>query len=145
MNRSLPYDIVVAVAAVSVWIAFLLKILTGGNKWSWMLQPLVPATVLTIITTVLLSRFWVARKKLPSFGTFMIVPFCCVFLISVLWDFKEVGWEIFTAHHWNPNPKVTWSRRLFAESLVGAICVFPAIAVVIYYHSRSKRYGSTAS
>lgn len=139
MNRSAPYASFVAVAAVSVWVAVLLKILTGGNQWWWMLHTLIPGSMLTIVMTALLGRFWVARKKLPSFGTFIGVPFCSVYLVWFVQYFRGAGWQMFTAHYWD-DMKSTLGQLLYHQGLIGTICVFPAIAIVIFYHRRSKRH-----
>ena len=122
MKRSVPYHSFIAAIALSVWIAILLKIITGGDQWLWMLYTLIPSSVLTIVMTALLSRFWVARKKLPSFGTFIGVPFCIVYLVWVVLYFRDAGWEMFTADYWQ-HTKGTLRSQLFHQGLIGAICV----------------------
>jgi hypothetical protein len=138
MKRSVLYHSFVAAIALSVWIAFLFKIITSNGQWLWMLNTLIPDSVFTIVLTAFLCRFWVARKKLPSFGTFIIVPFCIAYLVWGVLCFSYVRWEMFTADYWQ-HRKGTLRSELFHQGLIGAICVFPAVAVVIYYHGRSKK------
>ena len=128
-----------AAVALSVWIVILLKFVTGGNKWVWILYTLIPGSGLTIVVTALLGRFWVARKTLPSYGTLIGVPFCCVYLVWAFRYFKSVGWKMFTADYWD-HMNGTLTGRLFDQGLIGAICVLPAIAVVMFYHNRSKTH-----
>lgn len=127
-----------ALAALSVWGA-VIGIIFVHNEWSWSIKAILPTSVATIVTTSLLCRFWISRKKLASYGTLLGVPFS--FSLLVCWGqyFYYNGWSIFTAHYWNDKYKGGLDERLFDMGLIGAICILPAISVVAYYQRRGKR------
>jgi O-antigen/teichoic acid export membrane protein len=89
--------------------------------------------VATIPVTMFLCRRRLARQKRISYGTMfasaLCVPFAMAFIATC---FEPDIW--FTREHKN-DPSV-WPVMLF---FMVAMCVLPALGVVVYYQRRKKR------
>jgi hypothetical protein len=86
----------------------------------------------TIPATIFLCRFRVARKRQVSYGTMLAgalsVPVTAIVVVSCL----DLGF-------WSGDFRLGPVDILILFGLIAAMCVLPALVVVVYYQRRSKR------
>jgi len=98
------------------------------------------ASVATMIGTVFLSRYWIMRKSVPSYGCVFVVPFACACLLTfglLFIDACRYGeWYLFTLGYWE-QAKGGFFDLIFPFVVIWFVCSFPAAAIVIYFQKPS--------
>lgn len=122
--------------ALSLWVTIVAVEVVNGGRWAWSLQYILMSTPMAILTTFLLCRYRFACKKPLSYGTLLAGPFCSATLVLVCSLFYYDGWSVLTDRYWH-NMKGGWFGLLVELALVGGVCVLPAIAIVVYYQSKT--------
>src|ERR1051325_7747501 len=144
MRRHSIFHRSVGLAALLLWLGIMIVLITGGEKWAWTLYYIVPGSVITIVATALLCRFWSARQKRASLGTLIGIPFCSVILAWLGWICFCGEWYVLTPSYWH-QAKGTFKGELFQLAGIGAYCTLPAIVVVVYYHIKAKKHEPDAA
>jgi|SRR6266850_2752850 len=126
----------VAIIAILAWLAAIVVMSVNADTRSRVLAPVLLCSVATIIGVVLLSRYWIRRESIPSFGSLVVVPFVCAFLFvfgSLFWDACRYGeWYLFTPSYWQ-QAKGGFRGLLFPFGVLWGVCIFPATAVILYF------------
>ncbi|OGV37159.1 MAG: hypothetical protein A2X48_04950 [Lentisphaerae bacterium GWF2_49_21] len=122
--------------ALALWVAIVVVEVVKGGRWAWSLQYILLSTPMAVLVTFLLCLFRVARKKPLSYGTLLAGPFSSALLVMLCDLFYYDGGDIFTLGYWH-NLKGGLLGVLFELALVGGVCVLPAIAIVVYYRSKT--------
>jgi hypothetical protein len=114
-----------------------------GSTWARGAYLLIPGALLTVIGTIFLCRFWIARRRGPSYGLF-VVPVACACLAwvgSIIWEaWSRQDWDLLTASYW---------REVHGGFLVpaivilifGALNTLPAVAIAAYFEGREAMKG----
>jgi hypothetical protein len=109
-------------------------------------RPVVLGSFLTIVGTLLLCHLWMRRKRVPSYGTLFGIPIICACLIRIgpmFWDGCRYGaWGSFTPAYWR-EALGGFTSLYFPVVLVGATCILPSAAIVVYYQGRYKELRQT--
>jgi hypothetical protein len=136
MKRSSTLHKFTALAVFLVWVAMIVAMIVNREFWAEALPYVLVLSVATMVGTALLSRFWIRRKSVPSYGSIFVFPSVCVFLLffgTLLWG---GGWKVFTLSYWEQPTKGGGTE--FADFIIEVapfwfVCLFPAAAIVIYF------------
>jgi len=95
--------------------------------------PYIIVMLAAIPPTALLCRYRIARKKGVSYGTMFAGTLCVplVFAVIMTCEQPDVWWS--RAH------KCTPVDLLLGLGFMAAMCVLPALGVVLYYQRRNKK------
>jgi len=141
MKRSASIHAFVALAALLAWLAAVVTLILNRRD-SWALIPVLLGSLVTIVGTLLVCRFWIRRKRIPSYGTLFGVPLACACLLCVgpiLWEACCYGaWYLLTPGYWQ-QAKGGFASLYLPIMLIGATSVLPAAAIVVYYQGRLKK------
>jgi hypothetical protein len=136
MKRSSVIHKLAALAVFLAWVALMIAMIVNEEFWAHSLPYIVLASVGTMVGTVFLSRYWIKRNSVPSYGSIFVFPFVCAFLLLlrvVIWDACSYsGWDVFTSNYWD------WERSdwlMISFGVLWIVCLFPAAAIVIYFRS----------
>jgi hypothetical protein len=142
MTRAISKHGYVALVAMLAWCAAIVVTIVNPDLRSRALAPVLFSSVVTTVGAVLLSRFWIKRESAPSFGTLIVVPFACAFLFvfgPLLWDACRYGeWYLLSPSYYWQDAKGGAAQLCLPLAVLGGICIFPAVAVVVYYQGRKK-------
>jgi hypothetical protein len=127
---------VAAVIALLAWVALILTMIVNRAFWLEFLPFVLLASVATMVGTVLLSRYWIRRRSIPSYGSIFLVPFlsaCLLCIGSLFWEACRYGdWYIFTLSYWE-QAKGGFAELIIPFVVFWFVCLFPAAAIVIYF------------
>ena len=132
MKRSSTVHKFTAIAVFLVWVAMIVAMIVNREFWADALPFVLLVSVATMVGTALLSRFWIRRKSVPSYGSIFVFPSVCVFLLfsaDLLWN---EGWHVFTLSFWE-QPKGGFVNFIIEVAHFWFVCLFPAAAIVIYF------------
>jgi hypothetical protein len=132
MKRSSTVHKFTALAVFLVWVAMIGAMIVNREFWAGAIPYVLLVSVATMVGTALLSRFWIRRKSVPSYGSIFVFPSVCVLLLffgTLLWDF---GWDVFTLSYWE-QAKGGFSSFIVPVATFWFVCLFPAAAIVIYF------------
>jgi hypothetical protein len=136
MTRSFSKHDYVAVVAILVWAAAIVVMIMNPDARSRMLAPAFLCSVATLVGAVVLSRYWIRRGSVPSFGSLVAVPFACAFLFvfgSFFWAACRYGeWSLFTPGYWE-QAKGGFQGLLFPFGVLLAVSIFPTAAVILSF------------
>ena len=136
MTRSLSKHDYVAVVAILAWVAAIVVMIVNADTRSRILAPVLLCSVTTLVGAVVLSRYWIKRESIPSFGSLVVVPFACAFLFlfgSFFWAACRYGeWYLFTPGYWE-QAKGGFRGLFFPFGVLWAVSIFPAAAVILYF------------
>ena len=119
-----------------VWVALIIAMIVNREFWSEALPFVLLSSVATMVGTVLLSRYWIRHKSVPSYGSILAVPFVCACLLWVGSLFGEAcrydEWYLFTLSYWD-QAKGGFADLIIPFGVYWFVCLFPATAIVIYF------------
>jgi len=127
----------VALAALFVWVAAIVTLMSNRTNLSWALRPVLFGSFATMTGTVLFSRFLIRHNRIPSYGTLFGIPLACACLLWMGPILVNGSWYLFTPGYWK-QAKGGFSGLYVPIGLVDAGCILPAAAVVLYYQGRRK-------
>jgi len=136
MKSSSTVHKLTALAVFLVWVAMIVAMVVNREFWAEALPYVLVLSVTTMVGTALLSRFWIRRKSVPSYGSIFVFPSVCVFLLffgTLLWD---RGWDVFTLSYWEQPTKgggSAFAAFIMPVAAFWFVCLFPAAAIVIYF------------
>jgi hypothetical protein len=141
MTRSLSKHGYAAVVAILAWVAAIVVMIANPDTRSRILAPVLLCSVATLVGAVVLSRYWIKRGRVPSFGSLVIVPFACAFVFvfgSFLWAACRYGeWYLLTPGYWE-QAKGGFRGLLFPFGVLWAVSMFPAAAVILYFQRQHE-------
>ena len=132
MKRASTIHKLAALAVFLVWVAMIGAMIVNREVWAEALPFVLSVSVATMVGTALLSRFWIRRSSVPSYGSIFVFPSVCVFLLfsaDLLWNH---GWHVFTLSYWQ-QPKGGFASFIIEVAAFWFVCFFPAAAIVIYF------------
>jgi hypothetical protein len=136
MKRSSIIHKIAAIAVFLIWVAMIVAMIVNREFWGEAIPFVVLISLGTMVGTAFLSRFWIRRKSVPSYGTIFVFPFTFAFLLcfgGLFWDACRNGeWYVFTLSYWE-QAKGGFFDLLYPLLAFGFVCLFPAAAVVIYF------------
>jgi hypothetical protein len=133
MKRASTTHKLAALAVFLVWVAMIGAMIVNREFWAEALPYVLVLSIATMVGTALLSRFWIRRKSVPSYGSIFVFPSVCVFLLffgTLLWD---GGWDVFTLSYWERPTKGGFADFIIPVAVFWFVCLFPATAIVIYF------------
>jgi hypothetical protein len=143
MKRSLSKHDYVAIIAILAWVAVIVVMILNRDTRSAVV-PVLLCSVATMVGAVLLSRYWIKRESVPSFGSLIVVPLACAFLFvfgSLFWEACRYDeWYLFTPSYWQ-QAKGGFRGLIFPFGVLWGVCIFPATAIILYfqrYHDADK-------
>jgi hypothetical protein len=140
MTRSFSKHDFVAIIALLAWAAAIVVMIVNPDTRRW-IPPILLCSVATLFGAVMLSRYWIRRASVPSFGSLAVVPFACALLFmfgTLLWEVVRYdSWYLLTPDYWQQT-KRGWATLYLPLGVLAGICVFPAAVVVVYYQKRKK-------
>jgi hypothetical protein len=119
-----------------VWVAMIGAMIVNREFWAEALPYILGVSVATMVGTLLLSRYWIRHKSIPSYGSIFVAPSVCTFLLFVgiflIGAIHSGEWYVFTLSYWEQ------AKGGFASLFIPIIgfwfvCLFPATAIVIYF------------
>jgi hypothetical protein len=135
MTRSLSKYDYVAVVAMLGWVAAFVVMIANPDTRSRILAPALLCSFASVIGAVVLSRYWIKRNRVPSFGSLIVIPFACAVLLmfgSFLWAACRYGeWYLFTPSYWE-QAKGGFRGLLFPFAVLWGTSLFPAATVILY-------------
>jgi hypothetical protein len=141
MKRSASMHAFVALAALLAWLAAIVTVILNRRD-SWALVPVLFGSLATIVGTLLVCRFWIRRKRTPSYGTLFGIPLGCACLVWVgplFWEACRYGaWYLFTPGYWQ-QAKGGFTGLYFPIVLIGATSALAAAAIVVFYQGSLKK------
>ena len=136
MKRASRIHKLAALAVFLVWAAVIGAMNVNPGFWAEALPYVLAASVTTMAGTALLSRYWIRRKTVPSYGSIFVFPFVCAFLLC-FGDFflracRDGEWYVFTLSYWE-QAKGGLACLIIPFAVFWFVCLFPAVAVVIHF------------
>lgn len=145
MNRAFFKCGFVAVLALLVWIAAVIVMMGNHDTWAGFLSHVLVSSAVTAIGMILLSRHWVKRKSIPSYGSLFAVPSACAFLFcfgSLACEACRYGeWYLLTPGYW-AQAKGGYMDLILSFGVMWAFCMFPATAVMLYFRGKHHSAGA---
>ena|ERR1035438_4735359 len=140
MNRSFSIHGLVALAALVAWVTAIVTLIVNRDN-NWAFYPVLLCSIATIVGTLLLCRFLIKRKRVPSYGTLFGVPLTCACLLWIGPYFLEAclhnAWYLFTPDFWR-HGRGGFADLYYPIGIIWATCILPAAAIVVYCQGRCK-------
>lgn len=128
--------IIAAVTAFLVWVALILTMIVNQAFWLDALPYILVASGITMVGTVVLSRYWLRRKSVPSYGSIFLFPSLVAGLLCIgalfLGACVDGNLDVFTLSYWE-QAKGGFAELLIPFAIFWFVCLFPAAGIVIYF------------
>jgi hypothetical protein len=136
MKRSSTIHKLAALGVFLAWVALMIAMMVNEEFWAHGLPYIFLVSVATMVGTVFLSRYWIKRRSVPSYGSIFVFPFVCAFLLllgTLVWDACSYsGWDVFTSSYWE-GVRDDFGWLMISFGVLWLVCLFPAAAIVIYF------------